>query len=105
VNIEVDRSSPVTLRNEETIAENGATKSNHDLPSASKISIDRPRGSCYLGISEPLLLTLVDVYFENVYQSDLLLHKRMFLKSLAEGTTREHVILSICAFAAKYGLM
>ena len=49
------------------------------------------------------MFKLVDVYYENVYNATLLLHKQTFLDSLAAGTVRSHIVLSICAFAAKCG--
>ena len=55
----------------------------------------------YLGIPKTLLLTLVEVYYDNVYNARLLLHKRQFLESLAAGTARPHIVLSVCAWAAK----
>ena len=60
------------------------------------------KDSPYLGISESLMYTLVDVYFENAYNASLLLHKGRFLESLVEGTVEAHLILSVCAYAAKY---
>lgn len=59
------------------------------------------KDSPYLGISESLMYTLVDVYFENAYNASLLLHKGRFLESLAAGTVEAHLILSVCAYAAK----
>lgn len=54
----------------------------------------------YLGIPPSLLETLVEVYYQNVYNASLLLHKRLFLESLAAGTARPHVVLSVCAWAS-----
>lgn len=59
------------------------------------------KDSPYLGISESLMYTLVDVYFENAYNASLLLHKGRFLESLTAGTVEAHLILSVCAYAAK----
>lgn len=59
------------------------------------------KDSLYLGISESLMYTLVDVYFESAYNSSLLLHKGRFLESLVAGTVEAHLILSVCAYAAK----
>ncbi|KAI8633487.1 hypothetical protein F5Y19DRAFT_243861 [Xylariaceae sp. FL1651] len=56
----------------------------------------------YLGIPHSLLLELVDRYYENVYNAHLLLHKRLFLESIAEGTACPHVVLSVCAWGAKF---
>lgn len=60
-----------------------------------------PKQETYLGISESLMYTLVEVYYENAYNASLLLHKGLFLESLAAGTVEPHVILSICAWASK----
>lgn len=64
--------------------------------------LDCPTDVPYLGIPQSLVLTLVDVYFDNVYNASLLLHKGLFLESLAAGTARLHVVLGVCAWAAKY---
>ncbi|KAK5675883.1 hypothetical protein LTS10_011615 [Elasticomyces elasticus] len=56
----------------------------------------------YLGISNSLLYTLVDVYFATAYNASLLLHKASFLESLAGGTATPHVVLSVCAWAANF---
>jgi hypothetical protein len=52
-------------------------------------------------IPPDLLLTLVNVYYEYIYNASLLLHRRTFMKALSAGTVPRHVILSVCAFAAK----
>ena len=54
-----------------------------------------------LGIPKSLMSLLVEVFFEDAYNATLLLHKRLFLESLEEGRTSPHVILSVCAWAAK----
>ena len=54
-----------------------------------------------LGIPKSLMSFLVDVFFEDAYNATLLLPKRLFLQSLEEGRTLPHVILSVCAWAAK----
>lgn len=48
------------------------------------------------------MYALVDVYFEHAYNASLLLHKGRFLESLGAGTVEAHLILSVCAYAAKY---
>lgn len=63
----------------------------------------RPIGRLYHGVPESLLLTLVETYFDNVYNAHLLLHKRSFLESLEAGVARTHVVLGVCALGAKYG--
>jgi hypothetical protein len=52
-------------------------------------------------IPPDLLLTLVNVYYDCVYNASLLLHRRTFMQALSAGTMPRHVILSVCAFAAK----
>ncbi len=65
---------------------------------------DYPEENPYLGISKSLIYTLVEVYYENAYNARLLLHKGLFLESLAAGTANPHVVLSVCAWAAKYSI-
>lgn len=55
-----------------------------------------------LGIPKPLVLSLVKVFFENAYNATLLLHERLFLASLEDGTANRYIVLSVCAWAAKY---
>ena len=64
--------------------------------------LDSSNGEHYLGIPSSLLTKLIEVYFDNVYNASLLLHKQTFIDSLAAGMARSHVVLSVCAFAAKY---
>lgn len=63
---------------------------------------DYPQQEHYLGIPATLVSLLVELYYENVYNASLLLHKRLFLESLTTDTARPHVVLSVCAWAAKY---
>ncbi|KAI0195222.1 hypothetical protein EV127DRAFT_332779 [Xylaria flabelliformis] len=56
----------------------------------------------YIGLLEHLLPELVDIYFNYVYNAHLLLHKRSFLESIADGTACTHVVLSVCAWGAKF---
>ncbi|SPJ78268.1 uncharacterized protein FTOL_06657 [Fusarium torulosum] len=56
----------------------------------------------YQGVSPSLVPILIDLYFENVYQSDLLLHKPSFLHALTNQTVRPHILLSICAWGANF---
>ncbi|QPC79169.1 hypothetical protein HYE68_009921 [Fusarium pseudograminearum] len=51
-------------------------------------------------IPSSLVNALVELYFNNVYQSSLLLHKASFIKSLADSAVRPHVLLSMCALGA-----
>jgi hypothetical protein len=61
-----------------------------------------PKDTLYLGISESLMYTLVEIYFEHSYNASLLLHKARFMDALARRAVEAHLILAICAFAAKY---
>jgi hypothetical protein len=54
-----------------------------------------------LGIPKNLIPTLVDVYFRHVYNAGLLLHRESFLSSIEDGTADPHIVLSVCAWAAK----
>ncbi|CAF3460849.1 unnamed protein product [Fusarium graminearum] len=51
-------------------------------------------------IPSSLVNALVELYFNNVYQSNLLLHKDSFIKSLADSAVQPHVLLSMCALGA-----
>ncbi|KAF2428304.1 hypothetical protein EJ08DRAFT_671462 [Tothia fuscella] len=70
---------------------------------ASASLLDNPE-QCdrYLGIPKTLISTLVEVYFDNVYNATLLIHQRSFLQSLTAGTVRPHLVLSVCAWAANF---
>lgn len=61
-----------------------------------------PAQEHYLGIPKTLLSSLVDVFFSHIYNASLLLRKCDFLDSIAKGTARHHLVLSVCAFAAMY---
>ena len=50
--------------------------------------LNQPEQDRYIGIPDTLLATLVEVYFDNVYNADLLLHRRRFSDAIAEGTVR-----------------
>ncbi|KAI0390890.1 hypothetical protein F5Y17DRAFT_442748 [Xylariaceae sp. FL0594] len=56
----------------------------------------------YLAVSDSVLLELIDIYFDHVYNSHLLLHKPSFLTCVLEGRACAHVLLSVCAWGAKY---
>lgn len=56
----------------------------------------------YLGIPKPLISELIEIYFENVCNSSLLLHKQRFLETVKTGTAVPHTLLSVCAGGAKY---
>ncbi|KAJ3527969.1 hypothetical protein NM208_g10445 [Fusarium decemcellulare] len=48
------------------------------------------------------MLKLIDTYYENVYNATLLLHKESLLESLAVGSIRPHVVMSVCAWGANF---
>ncbi|KEF57342.1 uncharacterized protein A1O9_05259 [Exophiala aquamarina CBS 119918] len=56
----------------------------------------------YHGIPRHLISILIEVYYQNVYNAALLLHKKLFLESFVAGTARSHIVLSVCAFAANF---
>jgi hypothetical protein len=62
-----------------------------------------PTQESYLGIPRALLSNLIDVFYSHIYNASLLLRKSDFLESLAGGTARHHLVLSVCAFAAMCG--
>ncbi|KAI1815135.1 hypothetical protein GGS20DRAFT_361908 [Poronia punctata] len=49
-----------------------------------------------------LVLELVDIYFDHMYNSHLLLHKRSFITDVVERRACGHVLLSVCAWGAKF---
>ncbi|KAJ4151464.1 hypothetical protein LMH87_012163 [Akanthomyces muscarius] len=58
-------------------------------------------GTTIYGIPTTSLYELIDIYFTHITNSALLLHKDSLLQQLANNQARDHVILSICALAAK----
>ncbi|KAK5062508.1 hypothetical protein LTR84_004581 [Exophiala bonariae] len=56
----------------------------------------------YLGIPRPLIKELIEIYYENVCNSTLLLHKTSFLESVSKGTVVPHTLLSVCAWGANF---
>ena len=83
------------------VAVNSPQGSLRDVPMKSTI-YSCPAEEVYHGIPGSLLKILVQAYFDNVYNAHLLLHKRSFLESLTAGVARAHVVLGVCAWAAKY---
>ncbi|CAJ0552245.1 Ff.00g062240.m01.CDS01 [Fusarium sp. VM40] len=73
----------------------------HSQSLASAPSLD-VTNNFYQGVPPSLVPILIDLYFENVYQSDLFLHKPSFLQTLANQTVRPHIFLSICAWGANF---
>ncbi|KAH8681957.1 hypothetical protein BX600DRAFT_544414 [Xylariales sp. PMI_506] len=61
-----------------------------------------PHDDRYSGIPAPLVLSLVDRYFDNMYNASFVLHKKLLLESIASGTTRPHILLSVCAWGANF---
>ncbi|KAF4339116.1 hypothetical protein FBEOM_6934 [Fusarium beomiforme] len=85
-----------------------STRSSHSIPLAPAavptpllITPDSSQ-DYYKDIKPSLINTLVELYFNNVYQSTLLLRKSTFLQSLAAQIVRPHVLLSICAWGANF---
>lgn len=81
-----------------------AIHSSNLVPAASPAHLNAesvPNHGFYLGIAPSLVNTLIELYFDNVYQSTLLLHKSTFMQSLANQTVKAHILLSICAWGAK----
>ncbi|KAI0425589.1 hypothetical protein F5Y09DRAFT_321428 [Xylaria sp. FL1042] len=76
----------------------GAQEPNYTIPKRN----DAGGGRQYIGLLEHLLPELVELYFSCVYNAHLLLHKRSFLASVADGTASTHVVLSVCAWGAKF---
>ncbi|KAI1016866.1 hypothetical protein LB504_007077 [Fusarium proliferatum] len=67
------------------------------------LSIERASNHDFFrGIAPSLVNTLVELYFDNVYQSTLLLHRSTFMQSLANQTIKPHILLSICAWGANF---
>jgi hypothetical protein len=73
----------------------------HSSVDARTVTLKAPDDNVYSEIPASLVNILVELYFGNVYQSDLLLHKPTFLQSLANSSVRPHVLLSVCAWGAK----
>jgi hypothetical protein len=76
------------------------TGANNSYCVAAPLSVN-PSDAYSLGIPSALVLNLTEIYFSNAYNAHLLLHKPSFLKAITEGTAKSHIILSICAWAAK----
>ncbi|KAH7370243.1 hypothetical protein BKA65DRAFT_13263 [Rhexocercosporidium sp. MPI-PUGE-AT-0058] len=73
-------------------------------PTAPSLSLASPSQDYYLGIPASLVSRLIEVYYSDVYNGSLLLHKRIFLEAVAAGTARPQVILSVCAIASIFHL-
>ena len=56
----------------------------------------------FVGIPPTLIPLLLEVYFSHIYNASLLLHRPAFLRGLAADAIRPDVLLSVCAFAAKF---
>ncbi|KFZ17772.1 hypothetical protein V501_01572 [Pseudogymnoascus sp. VKM F-4519 (FW-2642)] len=77
------------------------TKNKYPIP---PLLLTSPSQDYYLGIPESLVSSLIEVYYSDVYNASLLLHKRMFLEAVAAGTARPQVVLSVCAIASIFHL-
>ena len=55
----------------------------------------------YAGIPKSIVLVLADAFYRNVYNASLLFQKAQFFDSLNAAGVREHIVLSVCALAAK----
>lgn len=89
------------VRNPSNHSKHGQLDTQDHTGSDPQVILTVPKDGLYLGISDSLMCTLVDTYFENAYNASLLLHKGRFLQSLSAGTAQAHLVLSICAYAAK----
>lgn len=56
----------------------------------------------YHGIPSALVGPLVDTYFTHAYNASLLIHRGSFTEALTANVVRPEILLSICAFAAKF---
>lgn len=54
----------------------------------------------FLGISETMVSTLVELYFDHVYNAPLLLHRQSFVDAVAVGTVRRDILLAVCALGS-----
>ena len=95
------RSSPKEPKGKNTA--NGTTRSDgrRPVPTSSTLPSYSSVDHYDIGIPKSLMLLLVEVFFEDAYNATLLLHKPSFLESLEEGRASPHVVLSVCAWAAK----
>ncbi len=94
-------SSPKGQKSKSTA--DGTTRSDGRRPVPTSSTLPNYSGIDHydLGIPKSLMSLLVEVFFEDAYNATLLLHKRLFLESLEQGRTSPHVVLSVCAWAAK----
>ncbi|KND93906.1 putative transcriptional regulatory protein, partial [Tolypocladium ophioglossoides CBS 100239] len=88
-----------TKENAERISPYHAVSNTKPVESKTSLTSTEP-ASTNLGIPLALLFKLVNLYFSNVYNASLLLHRPSFTRSIAEGTASKHVILSVCAMAS-----
>lgn len=76
-----------------------------DRASSTTIADQQPHipgsGTSSHGIPSKLMYELVEIYFTHITNSVLLLHKATFIQQLINNQVRDHVILSVCASAAK----
>lgn len=82
-----DRASSTTIADQQPIADQ-----QHQISGS---------GTSSHGIPSKLMHELVEIYFTHITNSVLLLHKATFIQQLINNQVRDHVILSVCASAAK----
>ena len=95
-------SASTSTKKGRTIASNNEASQARNYTTSPEPLLRQPVEERYYGVPNSLILQLVEVYYENMYNARLLLHKRIFLESLAAGTAKPHTVLSVCACAAKY---
>ncbi|KAH7011168.1 hypothetical protein EDB80DRAFT_711345 [Ilyonectria destructans] len=84
------------------VVSNATLQAERQILSAPGILLDYPQEDLYLGIPKQLVSTLAEAYFDNMYNAGFFLPRRLFLESLAAGTARHHVVLSVCAWGANF---
>ena len=94
-------SSPKERKRKSTADDTTRSDGRRPVPTSSTLSNYSRVDHYDLGIPKSLMSLLVKVFFEDAYNATLLLHERLFLESLEEGRTSPHVVLSVCAWAAK----
>lgn len=93
--------TPPATRREGFVIGSSSGNSTNEQPIFPSLTQQPDFDERYLGIPKALLSTLIDLYFDNVYNTSLLLQKKSFQQSVAAGTARAHVVLSICAWGAR----
>jgi hypothetical protein len=94
-------SSPKQRKRKSTADDTTRSDERRPVPTSSTIPNYSIVDHYDLGIPKSLMSLLVEIFFEDGYNATLLLHRRLFLESLEEGRSSPHVVLSVCAWAAK----